>query len=154
MPGRMRQADVDWVPSWAWEGVTTLHVVPFLCRCSDLPCTGHLRHLPHLRLPGYHVHGVAYSAAGVYGGQTYEVPVSQTRNPSAPWGAFRTPFPLLLCASLRLRYLPPTPPRQLSSLHKIFTCLNLKLALASHRVVCQWGWLQSPYRSYTDMRLQ
>lgn len=49
----------------------------------------------------------------------------------------------------------PLPPNPLVCiLHKIFTCLSLKPALASHRVVCRQGWHQSLYRSYTDMRLQ
>lgn len=63
----------DGAPSWAREDAIALRVLPFQCRCSDLPCTGHLWHLPHLWLPGYHVHGVAPSAAGVCGGQTCEV---------------------------------------------------------------------------------
>lgn len=84
------------------------------------------------------MHGVASSAAGMHGGQTREVPVSQTRSPSPyyceqVWGSI-TPKP--------------------SGLHKIFTCLSLKPALASRRVVCRQGWHQSLYRSYTDMRLQ
>jgi hypothetical protein len=129
--------------------VTTLCVLPFLCRYSDLPCTGHLRHLPHLRLPGYHVHGVASSAAGVCGGQTCEVPVSQARSPSAPQGAIRT-SPLLPSPSYCKQVWGSITP-QPSGSHKIFICLSLKLALPSHRAVCQQGWHQSLCRSYTDM---
>lgn len=80
------------VPSWVWEGVMTLLHPPLPNRCSDLPCTGHLWHLPHLRLPGHHMHGVASSAASAYAGQSCEVPVSQTRSSSAPQGPFRAAF--------------------------------------------------------------
>lgn len=48
------------------------------CRCSNLPCAGHLWHLPHLRLPRHHMHGVAAHAAGVLGGSPVGPPWSRS----------------------------------------------------------------------------
>lgn len=73
------------VPRLPREGVITVfYLYLSLCRHSNLPCTGHLWHLPHLRLPRHHVHGVATPAAGVLGGQPREAPIVQICSPPAP----------------------------------------------------------------------
>lgn len=99
----MSSIGVGGVGQRGWAGVLKLTgrggpfchtcTLPSPCRRSDLPCTGHLWHLPYLRLPGYHVHGVAAPAAGVLGGSPVGFPRVCPCNPSASQGFSSLPSP-------------------------------------------------------------